>query len=158
MQPINIWSGSNVPLGAALTNPTELSFRKGRIKHHYPVEFRGQLFPDAEAAYQHYKTGDLEEDMAVMTKVIVAKLQQHPKLFNAIATNGGVKWLERCSHQVGVKGSRWEGVGRNSNFIVCLIRAYLIVEPTTEQDLLSTAIDREQDLPLFLLNEEKFDQ
>lgn len=136
MQPINIWSGSNVPLGAALTNPTELSFRKRKIKHHYPVKFRNQVFADAEAAYQHYKTGDLEEDMAVMTKIIVAKLQQHPKLFDAlaklsegIATNGGVKWLERCSHQVGVKGSRWEGVGRNSNFIVCLIRAYLIVEP-----------------------------
>lgn len=140
MQPINIWSGSNVPLGAALTNPTELSFRKGKIKYHYPVEFRGQLFPDAEAAYQHHKTGDLEEDMAVMTKIIVAKLQQHPKLFNAIAQNGGVKWLERCSHQVGVKGSRWEGVGRNSNFIYCLIRAYLIVEPTTEQDLHTSSI------------------
>lgn len=128
MQPINIWSGSNVPLGAALTNPTELSFRKGKIKHHYPVKFRNQVFADAEAAYQHYKTGDLEEDMAVMTKIIVAKLQQYPKLFNAIALSGSVKWLEQCSHKV-VGNSRWEGVGRNSNFIVCLIRAYLVVEP-----------------------------
>lgn len=132
MQPINIWSGSNVPLGAALTNPTELSFRKRKIKFHYPVEYKGQVFPDAEAAYKHYKTGDLQQDMAIMTKVIVAKLQQYPKLFNAIAANGGIKWLEQCSHKVGVKGSRWEGVGRSSNFIICLIRAYAIVQPATE--------------------------
>lgn len=127
MQGINIWSGSNVRLGAALTNPTGLSFRKGKIKFHYPVEFRGQLFPDAEAAYKHYKTGSLKEDMAIMTGIIVAKLQQHPRLFEAIATNGGVAWLERCSHKV-VGNLRWEGMGRNSNFILCLIRAYAIVD------------------------------
>ena len=154
-QPINIWSGSNIQLGAVLTNPTELSFRKGKLKYHYPVEFRGQIFPDAEAAYQHFKTGNLEEDMAVMTKIIVAKLQQHPRLFHAIAANGGIAWLEQCSHKV-VGNVRWEGVGRSSNFIVCLIRAYAIVKPA--ENMIETAIDRDQDLPLHLLNEEEFEQ
>ncbi|MFB2970377.1 hypothetical protein ACE1CD_15495 [Aerosakkonema sp. BLCC-F183] len=146
MQPINIWSGSKVPLGAALTNPTELSFRKRKIKFHYPIEFRGRAFADAEAAYKHYKTGDLREDMAIMTEIIVAKLQQHPKLFNAIAANGGIEWLEQCSHRV-VGNVRWEGVGRESNFIVCLIRAYAIVDPVTEStNLIDTAFDRDEDI------------
>lgn len=134
MEPINIWSGCSVPLGAALTNPTELSFSKRKIKYHYPVKFRDRTFADAEAAYKHFKTGDLEEDMATMTKIIVAKLQQHPKLFNTIssigsanAQNGGVDWLEQCSHKI-IRNSRWEGVGRNSNFIACLIKAYRFLE------------------------------
>jgi len=107
--PINIWSGSSEMngLGAALTNPTELSFKKGKIKHHsltnfaldgnrraassrYPVVFNNQSFVDAEAVYQAYKTGYIEPDKQIMTAVIKAKLEQHPQLLSAITFRGGV--------------------------------------------------------------------
>ena len=77
-------------LGAALTNPTELSFKKGKIKHHYPVVFNNQSFVDAEAVYQAYKTGYIEPDKQIMTAVIKAKLEQHPQLLSAITFRGGV--------------------------------------------------------------------
>ncbi len=127
MKVINIWSGCDIGIGAALTNPTELAFRKGKLKNHYPVEFNGKVFRDAESAYQKHKIGHLQQDMTIMTKIIVAKLQQHPGLLKIIAKYGGVAWLEQCSHIVGVRGSRWEGVGRKSNFIQCLISAYILV-------------------------------
>ena len=124
MEPgINIWSGQK-GLGGVLTNPTTLSFRKGNIKHQYPVVFWDVEYADAEAAYKYHKTGVLERDMVIMTKIIKAKLEQHSKLAEAIAKNGGVLWLEECRHIVGVKGSRWEGMGQRSNFITCLINAY----------------------------------
>jgi hypothetical protein len=97
--------------------------RKGKIKFHYPVVFEGQKFIDSESAYKRYKTGDMAKDMAVMKEIIVAKLQQHPRLFDAITTNDGVTWLEQCRHIV-VDNQRWEGLGRNSNFIVVLISAF----------------------------------
>ena len=62
-----------------------------------------------------------------MTRIIAAKLRQYPRLAQHITARGGVEWLETCSHIVGVKNSRWEGVGRESNFISCLIAAYEIV-------------------------------
>jgi hypothetical protein len=120
---INIWSGQK-GLGGALTNPTTLSFRKGNVKYQYPVVFWDVKYPDAEAAYKNHKICNLEQDMTLMTKIIKAKLEQYPKLAEAITKNGGVLWLQECRHIVGVKGSRWEGEGRCSNFIVCLINAY----------------------------------
>ena len=125
MEGINIWSGCENGLGAALTNPTELAFRKGKLKNHYPVEFRGELFPDAEAAFKKFKVGKMKADVELMAEVILAKLQQHPRLYNAIKQNGGVDWLEKCSHIVGVRGSRWEGKGTDSNFILALTLAYV---------------------------------
>jgi len=97
--PLNIWSGSSEMngLGAALTNPTELSFKKGKIKHHYPVVFNNQSFVDAEAVFQAYRTGYIEPDKQIMTSVIKAKLEQHPQLLSAITFRGGVAWLKTCS-------------------------------------------------------------
>lgn len=123
---INIWSGSKELNGfaSALTNPTELAKRKGNLVNSYPVNFRGKIYVDAESAYKFYKTGNLTNDMTIMTGIIIAKLQQHPRLKLTITKLGGVLWLESCSHIVGVKNSRWEGKGINSNFIICLINAY----------------------------------
>lgn len=126
MEGINIWSGCDIGIGAALTNPTERSFRKNKIKNHYPVSFNGVIFRDAESAYQQHKTGELQQDIEVMTEIIVCKLNQHPQLIEGIAQRGGVEWLQRCCHIVGVKNSRWEGQGVESNFILCLIYAYQI--------------------------------
>jgi hypothetical protein len=124
MEGINIWPGSDIGIGAALINPTELAFRKNKIKNHYPVTFRGVNFRDAESAYQEYKSRDMQESIEIMTEIIVCKLQQHPRLFEAITQRGGVEWLKRCRHIVGVRNSRWEGYGLESNFILCLVFAY----------------------------------
>jgi hypothetical protein len=129
MEAINIWSGSAHSIGAVLTNPTELAYRKGKLKHHYPLTYLGVGYVDAEAAYQANKVNELERDMQIMLCVIVAKLTQYPQIVEAIDRVGGINWLKSCSHCVTGK-SRWEGVGVNSNFIACLVQAYQIVKLT----------------------------
>jgi len=122
---MNIYSGSSEGngLAAALTNPTELAFRKGKLQQKYPVTVDGRTFMDAEAAYKAAKRDlTFRELQSLMVRVLVAKLQQHRRLWQAIAKQGGVEWLETCSHSV--NGGRWEGVGRKSAFIRCLIAAY----------------------------------
>jgi hypothetical protein len=69
-----------------------------------------------------------------MTKIIRAKLIQHPSLTIQIAENGGASWLQTCSHLVGVDGSRWEGFGDNSAFIRCLSDAYEQSKPKISED------------------------
>jgi hypothetical protein len=127
MKGINIWSGSVHSIGAVLTNPTEISYRKGKIKHHYPILFENATYADAEAAYQAYKMNEIEQDMTIMISVIIAKLKQYPLIVDTIDRVGGEDWLKSCSHCVTGK-SRWEGHGTNSKFIVCLIQAYQIVK------------------------------
>jgi len=123
--PGNIWSGSKRL--AVFTNPTVLARRKGNLKHDYPVTFRNKRYADAEAAYQSVKRSgpwlSFAERECLMVEVIIAKLEQYPILAETIADSGGLTWLERCSHTIGGR-SRWEGVGRNSAFIRCLLRAY----------------------------------
>jgi predicted NAD-dependent protein-ADP-ribosyltransferase YbiA (DUF1768 family) len=122
---MNIWSGSDVKFAAAPTNPTCASKRKGKILSDYPVSVDGVIYPDAESAYQKLKwTGSANQRFEVMTKIITEKLKQHPKLKEMIALRGGVAFLETCSHCVTQKGSVWEGEGRKSKFIACLIDAY----------------------------------
>ena len=124
----NIWSGANDPLLAALTNPTELAKKKGKLKYSYPVTDKsGKIWKDAESAYKAFKTGDLGKDMNIMTRIIAAKLQQYPQLVEAIDRRGGMNWILSCSHVIGVKNSRWEGICTNSNFICCLVNAWKIV-------------------------------
>jgi len=145
---INISSGSQDPLGAALTNPTVKSKAKGRIQGNYPVSFRdnpevkagtygpetysqdkpaGFPFASAEQAYQHYKTALPlgEERIELMAEIIQAKLEQHPKLYQALASRGGVQWLENCIHYVTTThNSYWEGRGERSPFLRALMRGY----------------------------------
>lgn len=122
---MNISSRATDPLLAALTNPTELARRKGRLARAYPVtDTTGKRWPDSEAAYKAFKTGDTPHDERVMVRIIAAKLRQHPALVRGVNRRGGVAFLERCDHLVGVKNSRWEGRGRESRFIRCLIAAY----------------------------------
>lgn len=131
---INI-SSRTVGLGGALTNPTVLALRNKSIDRSYPVKDKtGRIWPDVESAYKFYKTGELHKDMARMTKIIRAKLTQHPALSVQIAERGGVDWLATCSHFVGVDDSRWEGSGTNSAFIRCLIDAYEQSKPKIPDD------------------------
>lgn len=122
---MNIWSGSKYVLGAALTNPTHIAVRKGNLAKDMPiVDKNGKTWPNAEYAYKAYKTGNLNQDIAIMTHIIRAKLEQYPWLIKGIEGAGGVAWLETCWHQTGARFSRWEGKGRDSAFIRALIAAY----------------------------------
>ena len=130
LAPDNIWSGSKTL--AVLTNPTVLAKKKGNLKHDYPVHYQGVDYPDVETAYQQLKRNNqdhLEMDArkALLTNIIVAKLQQHPQLVEFIEFNGGLAWLEQCSHFTNAKTAHfkaWEGNGRDSAFIHCLICAF----------------------------------
>ena len=122
---MNISSRSPDPLLAALTNPTELAWRKENVPRAYPlVDKTGRVWRDAEAAYKAFETGDTPRDERVMVRIIALKLKQHPALVEGITARGGSAYLERCDHLVGVKGSRWEGRGKESRFIRCLIAAF----------------------------------
>jgi hypothetical protein len=125
LRPGNIWSGSRKL--AVFTNPTALAKRKGNLNHDYPVVFRGRKYADAESAYQSAKRSgpwlSFAEREQLCTAVVAAKLAQYPILVETITENGGEAWIEACSHRVGGRG-RWEGVGRQSAFIRCLLRAY----------------------------------
>lgn len=127
MEPgVNIWSGTP-GLGGALTNPTELAFRKGSIQNHYPVTFQGVAYPDAEAAYQRLKRH--RGDVALLTEIVTAKLQQHARLEQAITRRGGVAWLEQCRHITRNGSTWWEGTGSLSPMIRALIAAFRALEP-----------------------------
>lgn len=127
-EPINIWTGSN-GLGGALTNMSERSLEKGSIKNHYPVKVNGITYPDSEAAYQSMKVkGEEDYNDCLMIDIIALKFRQNPILFERTSTNGGVAWLEKCSHFTQAKSERaqsWEGQGRGSRFIRNLIDGYL---------------------------------
>ena len=122
---MNISSRSSDPLLAALTNPIELARSRGNVTHAYPLVAKtGRVWRDAEAAYKTYKTGNTTRDERLMLRIIALKLKQHPELVEGVTARGGVAYLERCDHLVGVKGSRREGRGRESRFIRCLIAAF----------------------------------
>ncbi|HDR9105386.1 TPA: DUF4326 domain-containing protein [Burkholderia vietnamiensis] len=125
---INIWSGAP-GLGGALTNMSERAREKGCIKHQYPVKVNGVTYPDSEAAYQALKVpGEEEYNDGLMIDLIALKFAQNAKLYDLVTKNGGVAWLEKCSHFTQAKTERaqsWEGQGNGSRFIRNLIHGYL---------------------------------
>jgi hypothetical protein len=132
--PGNIFSGER-SARAVLTNPTELARKKGNLRHSYPVTIDGITYPDAEEAYQRLKLklghfAGMAEREALCTRVIEAKLRQHGQLGEFITVNGGVQWLAQCRHFTRARTeafAEWEGVGYESAFIRCLVRAYRTV-------------------------------
>lgn len=124
---INIYSGSK-GLGAALTNPTCLSFRKGTIVNQYPIRYKGRVYPDAEAAFHAHKVfGDHAQQAELISQLFVCKLQQHRRLFDEIIKRGGVEWLATCSHHSGAKTPEykyWEGDGLASPFIAAIVKGF----------------------------------
>jgi hypothetical protein len=127
MKPINISSNCKDSLGAVLTNPTELAFRKGNLKNHYPITDKtGKVWKDVEEAFQFFKSGNLEKNKSIMIRIMATKLRQYPAIVNAVEERGGLNWLQSCNHLV-VGNKRWEGTGLESNFIWCLCEAYKIV-------------------------------
>ena len=122
--PGNIWSGAGKGL-SVLTNPTELAHRKGTLKKHYPVRFKGLIYPDAEAAYQAHKMS--LPRFPLMVEILVCKLHQHPLVYETLKNSGGVRFLSQCSHTVYGR-SWWEGIGEESPFIRALQSAYSQIE------------------------------
>lgn len=126
----NIFSGSSDSFCASLTFPTELAFKKGSISKHFPITDKfGRTYPDAETAYITHKLRFPKgvKRLNFYIKVAVAKFQQYPELLQGISDRGGVEWLCSCQHKTYAKTARfqwWEGLGRESPFISCLIRAY----------------------------------
>ena len=120
----NIWSGAKAVTGlAVLTNPTELAFKKGNLKSHYPVNVFGRSFVDAEHAYWSGRKWIPRKDLLgleiMMAEIIQAKFYQYPELQKIVGLSGGISFLEKCSHHV--NNGRWEGAGRKSAFIRALI-------------------------------------
>ena len=127
MEPGNIWSGSDAL--AVLTNPTELAFSLGNLKGHYPIIVDGKEFADVEDYYQQSKgDGDrsFAELEAIMVTGMVAKFRRYLQIVEFIDDNGGIEWLEKCSHHV--NGGRWEGDGLESPFIRCLVEGYRVAK------------------------------
>ena len=104
----------------------------------YPIEFEGQLYADAEAAYQDQKTKYSNKTKSagstydLMVKILTAKLQQYPQMIDEIKKQGGTPWLSKAVHQPTNKNSVWETGGQNW-FVLSLVDAYTKVLPTTPE-------------------------
>jgi hypothetical protein len=104
----------------------------------YPIEFEGQLYADAEAAYQDQKakysnkTKSAGSTYDLMVKILTAKLQQYPQMVDEIKKQGGTPWLSKAVHQPTNKNSVWETGGQNW-FVLSLVDAYTKVLPTTPE-------------------------
>jgi hypothetical protein len=97
-----------------------------------PVVFNGVKYATAEEAYQteKKKLKDLSdpEVLYLMTKIITAKLQQNPGIWQSIA---GMHQLNQSTHNLikegrVVKGDRW--TGKDGLFMQALRAAYMKVE------------------------------
>lgn len=135
MQGINIFSGAG-GLGSALTNPTELAYRKGAIRERYPVVFNRRNWPDVETAYLTLRGEDAAENDKLMAELIAAKFTQHPKLLAEVEARGGREWLARCSHFTQARTERfrsWEGKGLQSRFIRNLVAGFELAKAGATQ-------------------------
>ena len=130
MPGINIYSGEG-GLGGALTNPTELAYRKGNLSERYPVRYAGRIWADAEEAYHALKSGSCLEADRVMIEIIAAKFQQYPELAKQVRDRGGSAFLQTCSHHTGARSQSarsWEGQGMRSRFIRNLTAGFQMSE------------------------------
>lgn len=139
IQPLNIFSGEG-GLGSILTNPTELARMKELLPRQYAVRYRGRLWPDAEAAYQHLKCGDAACDDNVMVEIVAAKLLQHPEVLAEVVARGGEAFLRQCSHLTGAKSvgaKAWEGKGMASRFIRNLVGGFVLAQAGAPRHVLA---------------------
>lgn len=129
--PVNIWSGTNDgPFAAALTNPTALAKRKGKIVGNYPITWEGIEYADVEEAYQRNKPPTRDERVAFITALIVQKLNRYPGFVKGIHKRGGIDWLSTCSHLIcgnTVPRTTWEGREGKGDFLRALIDAWITV-------------------------------
>ena len=89
--------------------------------------------------------------MNLMYKLQVEKFKKNPELIDEINENGGLDFIKQSSHIVGVKNSRWEGKGIESNFIKVLAKSYETVAKELNKFIESEIKDsnKPQQLSLF---------
>jgi len=160
---INIFSGSNDPLGAALTNPTHYNPRggtsssKGKLVGIYKeldkgIKFNGKPYKDVEEAYFSLRKeeGATPENIKLITDLEEAKLRQYPFLVDEITKRGGIEFLEKSIHTYNTSDNpetyqKKEGNSWTSNtgniFLKTLIEAYKRVISTQAPDVMG--VERE---------------
>jgi hypothetical protein len=115
--------------------PTEFpSYYKNRSKDNI-VSAETVWGKSVEAWYKANTNVDmsLQDKMEVMKALIHIKLLTYPNLYNDIKANGGIDWLDKCSHFVGSNTTtgNWQGSGTDSNFIMALMDAYDLIDTST---------------------------
>lgn len=117
-KPINISTKSKDSLGRKLTNPNWGDKSIMDIEAEYKQNASRKKAPHLNP------TEALKYDMNLMYKLQVKKFRKHPELINEINKRGGLSFIETSSHIIGVRNSRWEGKGLESNFIKVLAKSY----------------------------------
>jgi hypothetical protein len=105
-------------IGNRLTNPNWYSNDLLDVEKPYKENCSKILAPNLNY------TQSLKYDMNLMFGLQVQKFRQNPELIDEINNLGGQEFIQKSSHIVGIKNSRWEGVGMESNFIKVLNGAY----------------------------------
>jgi hypothetical protein len=117
---INIRSDKTTPnsLGNRLTNPNWYA------KELYDVETEYKANASKIKAPKLNAEEALKYDMNLMYQLQLKKFRKNPELIDEINAQGGLEFIKQSSHIVGVKNSRWEGKGLESNFIKVLAKSY----------------------------------
>jgi len=118
IQGINISTKSTDPLGKRLTNPNWYAKDLMDVEAPYKANASKIKAPKLNAE------DALKYDMNLMYNLQVQKFQKNPELIDEINARGGLQFILNSEHTVGVKGSRWEGKGLESNFIKVLAQSY----------------------------------
>ena len=115
---INISSRSTEKLGKRLTNPNWYAKDLMDVETPYKANASKIKAPQLNAEEA------LKYDMNLMYNLQVQKFRKNPELIDEINNAGGLEFIKNSSHIVGVKNSRWEGKGMESNFIKVLAKSY----------------------------------
>ncbi|MCC5599833.1 hypothetical protein [Nostoc favosum] len=163
--PVNISPESKDGLGVALSLATALAKEKGKLQNDYQVSVNnnpeapagrygvethvrkpeGVAYASAEQAFNHQKQlYPSADEYKLMVEVLQAKLEQHPRLSEAIAKRGGINWLENCKSITNAQDQQWEGKGKESAFIQALSEAYIYVVTKSQQTTVQTQQDKSQ--------------
>ncbi|MCL2931942.1 MAG: hypothetical protein MGG11_06560 [Trichodesmium sp. MAG_R03] len=137
---VNISSNSS-GIGGALSINDVAARKTGKIKKEYPVNFNGKSYEGAIVLWKDSEAMatvvDPEDELLFwgsdswkqdewMTAVLKAKFLSNPDLLKSVKDRGGKDWLYTCNH-VTDEENYWTGLGKNSIYIECLVKAYIEV-------------------------------
>ena len=136
---VNISSNSS-GIGGALSLDDVTARKRGRIKKKYSVTFDGKSYEGAIDLWKDVEAMntiiDPEDEMLIMGSdswkqeewmiaVLKSKFISNPNLLKSIKERGGREWLYTCNSTD--KKNYWTGLGENSIYIECLVKAYIEV-------------------------------
>ncbi|MDF5727689.1 MAG: putative molybdenum carrier protein [Rhizonema sp. PD38] len=157
---LHISPDSKDGLLAALANATALAKEQGKLQNDYQVSFNnnpeaaagqygvethlqkplGVAYASAEHAFNHQKhLNPSIDEYKLMVEVLQAKLEQHPRIIDAISIRGGTEWLENSTTITNTQDKLWEGKGKESAFIRAIALAYNNVVKKSQQANVSVA-------------------